>query len=50
MKFSVDEFLRSKIRNRARVHRAVQAIDRLRRKPPAGWSSVEVLRKLRESR
>jgi hypothetical protein len=39
-----------KVRNRAKIARASQAIDRLRRKPPRGWNSVEVLRKLREAR
>ncbi len=46
----LDEFLRSKVRNRAKIARALQAIDRLRRKPPRGWNTVEVLRKLRETR
>jgi hypothetical protein len=50
MKQPIDEFLRSKVRDRKKIARAVQTIDRLRRKPPAGWNSVDVLRKLREAR
>ncbi len=50
MKLSVDDLLRSKVRNRARMARAAEAIDRLRRKPPPGWDTVEVLRRLREKR
>lgn len=50
MKLTVDELLRSKVRDRAKIVRAIHAIDRLRRKPPAGWDSVEILRRLREKR
>ncbi len=50
MKLTVDQLLRSKIRNRAKIAQAIHAIDRLRRKSPACWRSVEILRKLRESR
>jgi len=50
MRHPVDEFLRSKVRNREKIARAAQAIDRLRRKPPRGWNAVAVLRKLREAR
>ena len=50
MKLTVDDLLRSKIRNRERILRAIRAIDRLRRKARPGWNSTEVLRKLRESR
>jgi len=50
MKLTVDQLLRSKVRDREKILRAIHAIDRLRRKAPAGWNSVHVLRKLRESR
>jgi len=50
MRLTVDELLRSKVRDREKIGRAIQAIDRLRRKAPAGWNSVEVLRRLRETR
>ncbi len=50
MKLTVDELLRSKIRNRERIAKAIEAIDRLRRKAPPGWDTVEILRKLREAR
>jgi hypothetical protein len=50
MKLTVDALLRSKVRDRQKISRAIHAIDRLRRKAPAGWSSVEVLRRLREKR
>jgi len=48
MKATVDEVLRLKVRDREKIVRAIHAIDRLRRKAPAGWNSVEVLRRLRE--
>jgi len=50
MKLTIDELLRSKIRDREKIRRAIHAIDRLRRKAPAGWNSVDVLRRLRETR
>lgn len=50
MKLSVDELFRSKVRNREKILRTIHAIDRIRRKPPAGWNSVAILRKLREQR
>ncbi|MBI3011921.1 MAG: hypothetical protein HYY58_05490 [Candidatus Omnitrophica bacterium] len=50
MKVTVEGLLRSRIRDREKISRAIRAIDRLRRKAPAGWVSVDVLRKLRESR
>ena len=50
MKLSVEELLRSRVRDREKIARAIHAIDRLRRKAPAGWKSVEILRRLRETR
>jgi hypothetical protein len=50
MKLTVEELFRAKVRNRERIARAIQAIDRLRRKAPAHWDSVAVLRRLREAR
>ena len=50
MKLSVEELLRSKVRDREKIARAIHAIDRLRRRAPAGWKSVEILRRLRETR
>ncbi len=50
MKLTVDELLRSRVRNREKITRAIHAIDRLRRKAPAGWRSADVLRRLREQR
>lgn len=50
MKLTVDELLRSKVRDREKMAKASRAIDRLRRKPPLGWDTVAILRKLREAR
>ncbi len=50
MKVRVEELLQSKVRDREKITQAIHAIDRLRRKAPAGWSSVAVLRRLREKR
>jgi len=50
MKLIVEELLRTKVRDREKIAKAVHAIDRLRRKAPTGWSSVQILRRLRETR
>ena len=50
MKLSVDELLRSKVRDREKIARAIRDIDRLRRKATPGWDSVKMIRKIRESR
>jgi hypothetical protein len=50
MKITVDELLRSKIRNREKIVRAIHAIKRLCRKAPHGWDTVAVIRRLRENR
>lgn len=47
---AVELLIKGQVRNRARMLRAAAAMDRLRRKPPSGWESAEVIRKLRESR
>ena len=49
MKLTVDELFRAKVRDREKITRAIHAIDRLRRKAPAGWRSADVLRRLREN-
>ena len=48
MKQVVEHLVRDRIRNWQKIAKAVEAIGRLRRKPPAGWDTVHVLRKLRE--
>lgn len=53
MKVTVDELLRSKIRDREKMADAAHRIDEFRRKygnPPKGFDSVSAIRKLRESR
>jgi len=53
MKLSVDELLRSKIRDREKIAEAARHIDVFRRKhgkPPKGFDSVSLIRKLRDTR
>lgn len=47
---AVELLIKGKARDHARMLRAAAAMDRLRRKAPAGWDSVKIIRKLRESR
>ena len=53
MKLTVDELLRSKIRDREKIAEAARHIDAFRRKygkPSKGCDSVSLIRKLRETR
>lgn len=47
---AVELLIKGRIRDQAKMLKAAETMDRLRRKAPAGWDSVKVLRKLRESR
>lgn len=46
----VELLIEHRIRDKARMERASETIDRLRRKAPVGWKTVEVIRRMRESR
>lgn len=47
---AVELLIKGRIRDQARMVRAAEDMDRLRRKAPPGWDSVKILRKFRESR
>lgn len=47
---AVELLIKGRLRNRTLMVKAAEEMDRLRKKPPAGWDTVKVLRKLRESR
>ena len=52
-KMSVEQLIRSRVRNRAAIRKASDRIDAFRKRygqPEAGFDSVAILRRLRESR
>lgn len=52
-RFSVEQFIKSRVRNRGAIQRASARIDAFRKKfghPEAGFDSVKILRQLREAR
>lgn len=45
----VELLIEHRVRNKPRMKRASETIDQLRRKAPASWKTVEVIRRMRES-
>ena len=53
VKMTVEQFIKSRVRDREAMRRASARIDAFRKKhgqPEAGFDSVKILRKLREAR
>ena len=44
------EMIENRVRNIAKMKSASKDIDQRRKKPPAEWNSVEIIRQMREAR
>jgi hypothetical protein len=43
------EIVENRVRNFARMKNASRNIDKIRKKAPAGWNSIEIIRQIREA-
>jgi hypothetical protein len=44
------EIIENRVRNYAKMKAASRDIDQIRKRAPAGWNSVEVIRQMRQGR